>query len=105
MAKSEQAAELSLEERMALLVDRQSTWRQNEAFEARLRRHASIRQSSRRGTLCGQRTGHIAFAHAGWPTKRTRSRDGLPTPTRLRAIAVAFYRARARPPHCSVTWL
>ena len=38
MAKSEQAAELSFEERMALLVDRQFTWRQNEAFEARLRR-------------------------------------------------------------------
>ena len=39
MAKSEQAfAELGFEERMALLVDRQYTWRQNEAFEARLRR-------------------------------------------------------------------
>jgi DNA replication protein DnaC len=38
MAKSEQAAELSFEERMALLVDRQFTWRENEAFAARLRR-------------------------------------------------------------------
>jgi DNA replication protein DnaC len=38
LAKSEQAAELSFEERMALLVDRQFAWRQNEAFEARLRR-------------------------------------------------------------------
>jgi hypothetical protein len=38
LAKSEQAADLSFEERMALLVDRQFTWRQNEAFEARLRR-------------------------------------------------------------------
>jgi hypothetical protein len=38
LAKSEQAAELSFEECMALLVDRQFHWRQNEAFEARLRR-------------------------------------------------------------------
>ena len=38
LAKSEQAAELSFEERMALLVDRQFTWRENEAFQARLRR-------------------------------------------------------------------
>ena len=38
MAKSERAAELSFEERMALLVDRQFTWRENEAFAARLRR-------------------------------------------------------------------
>jgi DNA replication protein DnaC len=38
LAKSEQASELSFEERMALLVDRQFAWRQNEAFEARLRR-------------------------------------------------------------------
>ena len=38
LAKSEQPAELSFEERMALLVDRQFAWRQNEAFEARLRR-------------------------------------------------------------------
>lgn len=38
MAKSDQAAELSFEERMALLVDRQFTWRENEAFAARLRR-------------------------------------------------------------------
>ena len=35
LAKSEQAGDLSFEERMALLVDRQFTWRQNEAFEAR----------------------------------------------------------------------
>jgi len=32
LAKSEQAADLSFEERMALLVDRQFHWRQNEAF-------------------------------------------------------------------------
>jgi DNA replication protein DnaC len=38
MAKSEQAAEMSFEERLALLVDRQFTWRENEAFAARLRR-------------------------------------------------------------------
>jgi DNA replication protein DnaC len=38
MAKSGQVAELSFEERMALLVDRQFTWRENEAFAARLRR-------------------------------------------------------------------
>lgn len=38
LAKSEQAEELSFEERLALLVDRQFTWRENEAFQARLRR-------------------------------------------------------------------
>ena len=46
LAKSEQASELSFEERMALLVDRQFAWRQNEAFEARLRR-AKLRAISR----------------------------------------------------------
>jgi DNA replication protein DnaC len=35
---SEQARELSFEERLALLADRQMTWRQNEALQARLRR-------------------------------------------------------------------
>ena len=45
LAKSEQASELSFEERMALLVDRQFAWRQNEAFEARLRR-AKLRASA-----------------------------------------------------------
>lgn len=38
MANSDQAADLSFEEKMALLVDRQFTWRENEAFAARLRR-------------------------------------------------------------------
>ncbi len=38
LAKSDQAGELSFEERMALLVDRQFAWRENEAFAARLRR-------------------------------------------------------------------
>ncbi len=38
LAQSEQAGDLGFEERMALLVDRQFTWRQNEAFQARLRR-------------------------------------------------------------------
>jgi len=38
LAKSEQAGDLSFEERMALLVDRQFAWRQNEALQARLRR-------------------------------------------------------------------
>ena len=38
LANSEQAGDLGFEERMALLVDRQFTWRQNEAFQARLRR-------------------------------------------------------------------
>jgi DNA replication protein DnaC len=36
--QSEEARDLSFEERLALLVDRQFTWRQNEAFQARLRR-------------------------------------------------------------------
>ena len=38
LAKSEEARELSFEDRLALLVDRQLTWRQNEALQARLRR-------------------------------------------------------------------
>jgi DNA replication protein DnaC len=38
LSKSEQSVELSFEERIALLVDRQFNWRQNEAFQARLRR-------------------------------------------------------------------
>jgi DNA replication protein DnaC len=38
LAKSEEAGELSFEERMAILVDRQFCWRENEAFQARLRR-------------------------------------------------------------------
>lgn len=37
-AADEQARELSFEDRLALLVDRQFTWRQNEALQARLRR-------------------------------------------------------------------
>ena len=36
--KDEQAHELIFEDRLALLVDRQMTWRQNEALQARLRR-------------------------------------------------------------------
>ena len=36
--KDEQARELIFEDRLALLVDRQMTWRQNEALQARLRR-------------------------------------------------------------------
>jgi DNA replication protein len=35
---NEAAGELSFEDRLALLVDRQFTWRQNEALQARLRR-------------------------------------------------------------------
>src|SRR5690242_4167071 len=38
MTKSEKAAEISFEARLALPVDRQFTWRENEAFAARLRR-------------------------------------------------------------------
>jgi DNA replication protein DnaC len=45
LAKSEQAGDLGFEERMALLVDRQFTWRQNEAFQARLRR-AKLRSNA-----------------------------------------------------------
>ena len=38
LSQSEQASDLTFEDRLALLVDRQFCWRQNEAFEARLRR-------------------------------------------------------------------
>jgi len=38
LAGNEAAQDLSFEDRLALLVDRQFTWRQNEAFQARLRR-------------------------------------------------------------------
>lgn len=38
LAANEDARELSFEDRLALLVDRQFTWRQNEALQARLRR-------------------------------------------------------------------
>jgi len=38
LAGNEAARELSFEDRLALLVDRQFTWRQNEALQARLRR-------------------------------------------------------------------
>jgi DNA replication protein DnaC len=38
LAKDDAARELSFEDRLALLVDRQFTWRQNEALQARLRR-------------------------------------------------------------------
>jgi DNA replication protein DnaC len=38
LAGNEQSRELSFEDRLALLVDRQFTWRQNEAMQARLRR-------------------------------------------------------------------
>jgi DNA replication protein DnaC len=38
LAGREEEHELSFEDRLALLVDRQFTWRQNEAFQARLRR-------------------------------------------------------------------
>lgn len=43
--KDEAARELSFEERFALLVDRQLTWRENEALQARLRR-AKLRTSA-----------------------------------------------------------
>lgn len=38
LAGNETSQELSFEDRLALLVDRQFTWRQNEALQARLRR-------------------------------------------------------------------
>lgn len=38
LEQNAEASELSFEDRLALLVDRQFTWRQNEAFQARLRR-------------------------------------------------------------------
>jgi DNA replication protein DnaC len=38
LAGNEESRELSFEDRLALLVDRQFTWRQNEAMQARLRR-------------------------------------------------------------------
>jgi DNA replication protein DnaC len=38
LAGKEEARDLSFEDRLALLVDRQFTWRQNEALQARLRR-------------------------------------------------------------------
>jgi DNA replication protein DnaC len=38
LAGNETARDLSFEDRLALLVDRQFTWRQNEALQARLRR-------------------------------------------------------------------
>lgn len=44
-AKDEQARELSFEDRFGLLVDRQLTWRQNEALQARLRR-AKLRSNA-----------------------------------------------------------
>src|SRR3954466_15597694 len=44
LSKSEQAQELSFDERLALLVDRQLTWRQNEAMQARLRRAKPARR-------------------------------------------------------------
>jgi DNA replication protein DnaC len=44
-AGSGSAQELSFDERLALLVDRQHTWRQNEAMQARLRR-AKLRTSA-----------------------------------------------------------
>lgn len=43
--KDERSRELSFEERFALLVDRQVTWRQNEAMQARLRR-AKLRHNA-----------------------------------------------------------
>lgn len=43
--KDERSRELSFEERFALLVDRQVTWRQNEAMQTRLRR-AKLRNNA-----------------------------------------------------------
>lgn len=43
--KDDQVRELSFEDRLALLVDRQTTWRQNEALQARLRR-AKLRSNA-----------------------------------------------------------
>ncbi len=43
--KDDQVRELSFEDRLALLVDRQATWRQNEALQARLRR-AKLRSNA-----------------------------------------------------------
>ncbi len=45
LAASQQASDLSFEDRLALLVDRQFTWRQNEAMQARLRR-AKLRNNA-----------------------------------------------------------
>jgi DNA replication protein DnaC len=45
LAGNETAQDLSFEDRLALLVDRQFTWRQNEALQARLRR-AKLRASA-----------------------------------------------------------
>jgi DNA replication protein DnaC len=45
LAANEESRELSFEDRLALLVDRQFTWRQNEALQARLRR-AKLRNNA-----------------------------------------------------------
>ena len=67
LAKSEQAAELSFEERMALLVDRQFTWRENEAFAGAPAAGETARQCLRgRYRLSrGARSGQNAVAFPG----------------------------------------
>jgi hypothetical protein len=44
-SKDDRCRELSFEERFAMLVDRQMTWRQNEAMQARLQR-AKLRNNA-----------------------------------------------------------
>lgn len=44
-SKADRCRELSFEERFAMLVDRQMTWRQNEAMQARLQR-AKLRNNA-----------------------------------------------------------
>src|SRR5438552_12880979 len=85
LAQSEQTGDLSFEERMALLVDRQFTWRQNEAFQARLRRaklraNACVEDSDYRAArgLDKHSCDRSSPSQPGWTGTRTFSSAALP---------------------------
>ena len=61
--QDDNATQLTFEERFALLVDRQLTWRQNEAMQARLRR-AKLRSQA-----CRDAEKRYFFLASFWRTR------------------------------------
>ena len=57
--QEEAARDLSFEEKLALIVDRQYTWRQNLAFQQRLKRARLRRMPAWRTSITGRSVGWI----------------------------------------------
>lgn len=119
LAANEQSRELSFEDRLALLVDRQFTWRQNEAMQARLRRaklrnNACIEDIDYRAARGLDKTLLRSLAaDSSWVTRHENIFVCGPTGVgkatwharwRRRRAATAIRRGTRGPWRCSATW-